>query len=79
MAQTDATAPAAKVKSGEMIYFSDGASLGRVDYVQSKDGAPQYVGVIRDMRMVRIPAETLSAGPKGLVTSLTKADLAKQK
>src|SRR5246127_4598014 len=52
-------APPVKVKSGQMIYSSDGAALGRVDYVQeTKDGAPQDVAVIRNMRMVHIPGDS---------------------
>jgi hypothetical protein len=73
-------APPAKVKRGEMVYSSDGAALGRVDYVQkAKDGAPQDVALIHDMRIVHIPADSLSAGPKGTVTSLTRADVDKLK
>jgi len=73
-------APPAKVKSGQMIYSSDGAALGRVDYVQeTKDGAPQDVAVIRNMRMVHIPGDSLATGPKGVATSLTRADVDKLK
>ena len=72
-------APPAKVKSGQMIYSSDGAALGRVDYVQEKDGAAQDVAVIRNMRMVHIPGDSLATGPKGATTSLTRADVDKLK
>ena len=81
MAQTATTAaPAGKVKSGEALYSSDGAMLGRIDYVQKgKDGAPEYVGVIYEMKMVHIPAGSLSDGQKGVVTSLSRADVRKLK
>jgi hypothetical protein len=71
-------APAPKVKSGERIYSSDGAVVGRVEYVdKDKSGAPKDVGVIYEMRMVHIPADSLSAGPNGVVTSLKRSDIAK--
>jgi hypothetical protein len=70
--------PPVKVGSGQMIYSADGAALGRVEYVQkTKDGALQNVAVIRDMRVVHIPGDSLAAGPKGTVTSLTRADVDK--
>jgi hypothetical protein len=73
-------APPAKVKSGEWIYSSDGAAIGRVDYVQKgKDGAPEYVGVIHDMKILHIPADSLTPGQKGYVTPLTRADVLKLK
>lgn len=65
-------------KSGKWVRSTDGASIGRIDYVErTKDGAPKDVGVIYDMRIVHIPVDSLSAGPKGYVTSLTKAQVAK--
>jgi hypothetical protein len=67
-----------QVKEGQWVYTTDGAAVGRIDYVDhAKDGAPTYVGVIHDMRLVHIPANTLSAGQKGYVTSLSKADVGK--
>lgn len=73
-----AKSPPAKVGHGDMVYSADGAALGRVDYIQKgKDGAPQYVAVIHDMHMIHIPNESLSTGPKGLSTSLSKADVEK--
>ena len=72
-----AAAPA-KVKSGERVYSSDGASIGRVEYVdRAKDGTPTDIGVIYDMRMVHIPADSLSDGPNGVVTSLKRAEIGK--
>ena len=78
--QPAAAAHPLKVKPGQGIYSSDGRLLGNVDYVQTaKDGTPLYVGVIRDMQMVHIPANSLSTGPKGLTTSLTRADFSQLK
>jgi hypothetical protein len=76
------TAPAAaaptKVKSGERVYTSDGAVVGRIEYVErAKDGSLKDVGVIHDMRMVHIPADSLSDGPNGVVTSLKRAEVNK--
>jgi hypothetical protein len=77
-AQTAPGAPSPKVKSGERIYFSDGAVVGRVEYVdKGKDGALKDVAVIYDMRMLHIPADSLSAGPNGVVTSLKRSDVDK--
>ena len=52
--------------------------IGRIEYLdRTKDGALKDVGVIQDMRMVHIPAETLSNGPNGLVTTLKRSDVSK--
>jgi hypothetical protein len=70
--------PPAKVQTGQRVYSSDGAVVGRIEYVErTKDGALKDVGVIQDMRMVHIPAETLSNGPNGLVTTLKRSDVSK--
>jgi hypothetical protein len=72
------TAPV-QVKAGEVIRYSTGGMVGRVEYLdKAKDGSLQGVAVIYDnSRMVHIPASTLSAGQKGYVTSLSKAEVAK--
>lgn len=73
-----AGAPPVKVQSGERVYSADGAVVGRVEYLdKSKDGALTGVAVVTDMRMVHIPAATLSNSDKGVQTSLKRADLAK--
>jgi hypothetical protein len=70
--------PPAKVQAGERVYSSDGAVIGRIEYLdRTKDGALKDVGVIQDMRMVHIPAETLSTGPNGVVTTLKRSDVSK--
>ena len=75
-AQPAASAP--QVKSGAWVRTSDGAPIGRIEYVdKAKDGTPQAVAVIYQMRIVHIPAGSLSAQDKGFVTSLTKADVNK--
>ena len=77
MAQT----PAASSPSPErydVITMASGGRVGRVEYVdKARDGTPTGVAVIRDTRMVHIPISTISPGPKGFVTSLTRADLDK--
>ena len=74
-----ATAPLA-VKAGEWVRTSDGYPIGRVEYVdRAKDGAVTGAALIYEMRIVHIPAASLSAGPKGYVTSLKRADLGKLK
>lgn len=71
-------APTTKVKSGERVYTSDGAAIGRIEYVErAKDGTLKDVGVIHDMHMVHIPGDSLSDGPNGVVTSLKRADVNK--
>jgi hypothetical protein len=71
-------APAAKVKAGERIYSADGSAIGRVEYVdKAKDGGAKDVAVIYNMHMVHIPADSLSTGPNGYVTTLKRADVAK--
>jgi hypothetical protein len=81
VAAAEESAPAAAaasvdVKPGQWIYTSDGMAVGRVDVVdKDKTGKAETAGVIRDMRMVHIPVSTLSTGPKGLVTSLTRKDV----
>lgn len=73
-----AAPPLGKVKSGERVYTSDGAAIGHVEYVdRAKDGSLKDVGMIYQMKMIHIPAETLSEGPNGLVTSLKRADVGK--
>jgi hypothetical protein len=77
---TIASADTAAPKSGDWVRTSDGFAIGRIQYVdKAKDGAAKDVGVIYDMRIVHIPAETLTAGDKGLVTSLSRADVSKLK
>jgi hypothetical protein len=78
-AQTSQTATASlQVKPGALIRTADGAAIGRVQYVErAQDGALKDVGVIHDMRIVHIPADSLSASDKGYVTTLTKAQVAK--
>jgi hypothetical protein len=77
-AQSAPAAPSPKVQSGERIYSSDGAVIGRVEYLdKGKDGVLKDVGVIYQMRMVHIPADSLSTGPNGVVTSLKRSEVGK--
>jgi hypothetical protein len=72
-------APAAMAapKVGTIVKSSDGRTLGRVDRVNAKDGAPVSVNVIVDGRLAHIPMATLSGSDGALVTSLTKAEASK--
>jgi hypothetical protein len=77
-ASAASAAPALKLETDRVIRSSDGAWVGPINYVEKgKDGSPEYVGVIRDGRMLHIEASTLSEGPKGLVTSLKISDVDK--
>jgi len=49
-----------------------GRRIGEIDSVRTEQG---YVTVTVDMRLVHIPISTLSAGEKGLQTSLKRSDL----
>src|SRR5689334_1193272 len=74
-APTTGTAPAVQPKRGEMIRTADGARVGAIDYVDmAKDGTPNYVGVIYEMRMLHIPVATLSSAQKGYTTSVKRAE-----
>lgn len=68
-----ATAPA-RLKSGVMLYSADGKRLGKVNRVKG-----DVVSVIFDMRLVRIPANTISEAEGKLVTSLDYAAVRKIK
>ena len=75
-AQTAPAAAAIALKSGTLVSSSDGKKVGRVDRVQkAKDGTPLSVGIIFDTRFVYVPVSTLSTSDKGLVTSLTLAQV----
>ena len=81
-AAAPAPAPASTdaIKAGAVVTTSDGRRLGRIERVEnSTDGQPASVRLIYDSRFVNIPASTISAGGKGLVTSLTKAEVRKLK
>lgn len=76
-AVTSATSTGA-VKAGTSLATSDGKRLGRIKRVQTGvDGRPASVTVIYDDRFVNIPASTLSAADKGLVTSLSRAEVSR--
>ncbi len=69
-------APAIKIRT--MVKTADGVRVGFIDrIIQNGEGAPASVQIIYRGRFVSIPAATLSAGDKGLVTSLTAEDLKK--
>lgn len=64
------TAAAATIKSGDLLWSSDGRRIGRVDRVRGAS-----VSVIYDTRMIYVPAATLKSGDKGLTTSLTRKEI----
>jgi hypothetical protein len=80
LAQSAPAAQPSPVKAGQWVRSSDGAMIGRIEYLdKGSDGAVKDAAVIYEMRMVHIPGDSLSAGDKGVVTSLTKADVRKLK
>lgn len=69
---------APEIKARSMVKTAQGARVGVIDrVVNNPDGTPGFVQIIYNGRFVSIPASTLTAGEKGLVTSLTVADLRK--
>lgn len=70
----DAPAASAPVtpKSGTMLRDVDGRRIGAIDSVRTADG---YVTVIADMKVLRVPIETLQMGEKGLTTTLKRSAL----
>ncbi|OYX64453.1 MAG: hypothetical protein B7Y89_02255 [Novosphingobium sp. 32-60-15] len=78
MAQTAAPVAAAaatsapEIKSGDMVFSAEGRRIGRVDRVRGN-----AVVVIRDMKMISIPLATLSAGERGLVSTLTNKEISR--
>ncbi|PNP99868.1 MULTISPECIES: hypothetical protein [Sphingobium] len=73
-----ATQDAPVIKARTMVKTADGVRVGFIDRVNANaEGAPTSVQIIYKGRFVSIPAATLSNGEKGLVTSLTAADLNK--
>lgn len=68
--ETTTAAAAVTPKVGQVLRDVTGRRLAPIESVQN--GA---VTVILDMRMYRIPTDTLSVSDKGLQTSLKRADL----
>lgn len=71
----DVAQSAPTAKSGQAIFFSTGRRLGSVSRVMPNGD----LRVIAEMKMVSVPAATLSMSDKRLVTSLTRAEIADQK
>lgn len=65
-----AEAAAVAPKVGQTVRDADGRRLGQIDSIQNGSA-----NVIMDMRMLRIPLNTLTANGKGLQTSLTRSAL----
>ncbi|KQM97507.1 hypothetical protein ASE85_14615 [Sphingobium sp. Leaf26] len=64
----DAATPVAKV--GDLIFSADGRRVGRVDRIRGNS-----VAVIIEMKMIYIPFDKLSAGDRGVVSSLTLKEI----
>jgi len=71
--QATAVATAADIKAGASVYDQTGASVGKVDSVDA-DGAIVNTGEVR----AEIPFSSFGKNDKGLVVSVTKADLEAQ-
>ncbi|WP_156679907.1 hypothetical protein [Sphingomonas profundi] len=79
-AHAQEAATASTVKTGAFLWSADAKRIGRVERViPTRDGAPGWASVIVDSRFVSVPVTTISASDKGLVTSLSKADVRKLK
>lgn len=59
-------------KVGDVLRDVAGRRIGNIESVRADQGV---VTVIVDMRLFRIPLATLTAGDKGLQTSLKRSDL----
>ena len=67
-----------EVKRGTSIYSSDGKRIGNVyDVREGPDGTPTTALVIYRSKMRYVPISSLSAGERGLVTSLSLAEVTK--
>jgi hypothetical protein len=73
-----ALAQAPAVDRNAAIFSAEGTKIGKVDKVlNADDGALTAIRVIYRGKFITIPAATLSAGEKGVMTSLSNADLKK--
>lgn len=76
-----AAAPAAvDIKAGAVLYSAEGARLAQIErVVADASGKPAFVKIISNGQFRKIPASTISAGEKGLTTSLSKREVNKLK
>lgn len=72
-AATDATAPAAAVSVGKMLYSANGQRVASI-YRVNAEGAAQ---VILNGRLVTVPSSSVSDVNGKVTTSLTKAELSR--
>jgi hypothetical protein len=69
-------ADAPVIKERALVKTADGRKVGFIDRVlKDSAGAPTGVQIIYNGHFVVIPADTLSAADKGLVTSLNAKDV----
>jgi hypothetical protein len=75
---TPALAQAPAIDRNEAIFSAEGTKIGKIEkVVTADDGAVAAVRIIYRGKFITIPATTLSAGEKGVTTSLSNADLKK--
>lgn len=68
------------IKAGTFVTTADGKRVGRIyDVDKARDGVVSSVSIIRESKLIRIPASTLTAADKGLTTSLSFSDIKKLK
>lgn len=66
------------IERNAAIYSAEGTKLGKVDRVITQaDGSTSAVRLIYRGKFIAIPTATLSTGDKGLMTSLSNAELKK--
>lgn len=71
-------ADAPVIKERALVKTADGRKVGFIDRVlKDSAGTPTGVQIIYGGRFVVIPADTLSAADKGLVTSLNAKDVSR--
>lgn len=75
---TAVAAGSPEIKTQAMVKTADGRRVGTVGRViKDAEGSPVSIQIIYKGRFVVIPATTLSSDEKGLVTSLTAAEVNK--
>ena len=66
-----------ELRRGMLLMSADGRRVGRIDRVLGDENAPTAVTVIKGMKIVTVPADTLSASDRSgrVVTSLDYRDI----
>ena len=75
-----ALAQAPAIRTGQMVKTSDGKRIGHVyEVLKAKDGTITGIRIIKDSRLIKFDAATLTASETGLTTSLTNDEVKKLK